>query len=59
MSANGGLDNVPPFPPEYRSSGLVLHVTSLPGDYGIGDLGGASPFAWVDRLKWAKLGAAG
>ena len=40
---------VPPFPPEYRASGLLLHVTSLPSPYGIGDLGPAA-FAWIDRL---------
>jgi 4-alpha-glucanotransferase len=56
MSNNGGPASVPPFPPEYRASGLLLHVTSLPSQYGIGDLG-SSAFAWVDRLhdagqKW-------
>ena len=40
---------VPPFPSEYRSSGVLLHVTSLPSPYGIGDLG-PSAFSWVDRL---------
>ena len=40
---------LPPFPPEYRSSGILLHVTSLPSFYGIGDLG-PSAFSWVDRL---------
>src|ERR1700687_2350423 len=49
MSGNGGLIVAPPFPPEYRASGLLLHVTSLPSPYGIGDLGPAA-FAWVDRL---------
>jgi 4-alpha-glucanotransferase len=49
MSGNGGLTNVPPFPPEYRASGLLLHVTSLPSPYGIGDLG-RTAFSWVDRL---------
>ena len=49
MSGNGGRENVPPFPPEYRASGLLLHVTSLPSPYGIGDLG-SSAFSWVDRL---------
>jgi 4-alpha-glucanotransferase len=39
----------PPFPPGYRASGVLLHVTSLPSAYGIGDLGPAA-FAWVDRL---------
>jgi 4-alpha-glucanotransferase len=49
MSGNGGLTNVPPFPLEYRASGLLLHVTSLPSSYGIGDLG-SSAFSWIDRL---------
>jgi 4-alpha-glucanotransferase len=49
MSGNGGLTNVPPFPIEYRGSGLLLHVTSLPSPYGIGDLG-SSAFSWIDRL---------
>ncbi len=40
---------VPPFPSKYRSSGILLHVTSLPSPYGIGDLG-PSAFSWVDRL---------
>lgn len=40
---------VPPFPLEYRASGLLLHVTSLPSPYGIGDLG-PSAFSWVDLL---------
>ena len=30
-----------------RSSGVLLHVTSLPGPYGIGDLGPAA-HAWID-----------
>jgi 4-alpha-glucanotransferase len=42
----------PPFPPEYRASGLLLHVTSLPSPYGIGDLGPAA-LSWVDRLHYA------
>jgi len=49
MSATGGLTGVPPFPLDYRASGLLLHVTSLPSPYGIGDLG-PSAFSWVDRL---------
>jgi 4-alpha-glucanotransferase len=44
--------SVPPFPPEYRASGLLLHVTSLPSPYGIGDLG-SSAFSWIDRLHQA------
>jgi len=42
----------PPFPAEYRASGLLLHVTSLPSPYGIGDVGPAA-VAWVDRLQEA------
>ena len=41
--------SLPPFPPEYRASGLLLHVTSLPSPYGIGDVGPAA-LAWIDRL---------
>ncbi len=48
MSADGPV-TVPPFPPEYRASGLLLHVTSLPAPYGIGDLG-PSAFSWVNLL---------
>ena len=38
-----------PFPLDYRASGLLLHVTSLPSAYGIGDLG-PEAYAWIDRL---------
>src|SRR5580658_8057527 len=48
MSGSGAL-MVAPFPPEYRASGLLLHVTSLPSPYGVGDLG-SSAFSWIDRL---------
>src|ERR1700733_14487479 len=44
----------PPFPPEYRGAGLLLHVTSLPSPYGVGDLG-SSAFSWIDRLHDAGL----
>jgi 4-alpha-glucanotransferase len=46
--SNGRL-KLPPFPPNYRASGLLLHVTSLPSPYGIGDLG-PEAFEWIDRL---------
>jgi 4-alpha-glucanotransferase len=36
-----------------RSSGILLHPTSLPGPYGIGDLGPAA-YAWVDALAQAR-----
>src|SRR5262245_52275149 len=38
-----------PFPVEYRASGVLLHVTSLPSRYGIGDLGPGA-MAWIDCL---------
>jgi 4-alpha-glucanotransferase len=43
---------VPPFPAGYRASGILLHVTSLPSPYGIGDLGPAA-MSWVERLALA------
>ena len=36
----------------YRTSGVLLHITSLPSRYGIGDMGPAA-FAWIDRLHEA------
>src|ERR1700730_5610843 len=54
MSGNGTLMVELPFPPEYRASGLLLHVTSLPSPYGVGDLG-SSAFSWIDRLHDAGL----
>src|SRR5947208_10694344 len=36
-----------------RSAGLLLHPTSLPGPFGIGDLGPAA-VAWIDALARAK-----
>lgn len=36
-----------------RSAGVLLHPTSFPGQFGIGDLGPAA-FAWVDMLVRAK-----
>src|SRR5271170_2450966 len=55
MNDTGGQTNVPPLPAGYRASGLLLHVTSLPSPYGIGDLG-ASAFSWIDRLRDAGQG---
>lgn len=43
---------LPPFPSECRASGLLLHVTSLPSPYGIGDLGPGA-LSWIDRLHEA------
>jgi 4-alpha-glucanotransferase len=36
-----------------RAAGVLLHPTSLPGPYGIGDLGPAA-FAWIDSLAYAQ-----
>src|SRR6266542_5122809 len=49
MSEGDRLSSVVPFPPGYRASGVLLHVTSLPSRYGIGDLG-PTAFACIDRL---------
>ncbi|MCI0699528.1 MAG: 4-alpha-glucanotransferase, partial [Planctomycetia bacterium] len=38
-----------------RSSGILLHLTSLPGPFGIGDLGPMA-FRWVDTLARAGQG---
>ena len=43
---------LPPFPPDYRASGILLHVSSLPSRFGIGDLGPAA-LAWLERLREA------
>ena len=43
------MQTIPPFSPGYRSSGILLHVTSLSSPYGIGDLG-MPAFDWIDRL---------
>ena len=42
-----------PSPTKSRSAGLLLHPTSLPGPFGVGDLGPAA-FAWIDLLAAAK-----
>ena len=52
MSDNSRSFSVPPFAPAYRASGLLLHVTSLPSPYGIGDVGPAA-LSWIDRLHEA------
>src|ERR1700757_1571082 len=44
--------NLPPFPSAYRASGVLLHVTSLPSRFGIGDMGPGA-FSWIDRLHEA------
>ena len=42
----------PPFPQDYRASGVLLPITSLPSEYGIGDVGPVA-FAWIDQLHQA------
>src|SRR5580692_3390564 len=51
MSVNG-QPTILPFPAGYRASAVLLHVTSLPTPYGIGDVGPAAR-AWVDQLHEA------
>jgi 4-alpha-glucanotransferase len=46
------IARLPPFLPDYRTSGLLLHVTSLPSPYGVGDVGPAG-LSWIDRLAQA------
>jgi 4-alpha-glucanotransferase len=52
MSTNGRPGDSSALPPGARASGVLLHVTSLPSRYGIGDLG-PSALAWIDRLHEA------
>ena len=47
--------SVSPISPELRASGILLHVTSLPSPYGIGDVG-PTALAWIDRLGEAGQG---
>ena len=46
------MTDLPPYPADYRASGVLVHVTSLPSRYGIGDLGPAAAM-WIDRLREA------
>jgi 4-alpha-glucanotransferase len=50
MSMDLGANAVPPFPAEYRASGMLLHVTSLPSAYGVGDVGPVA-YAWANHLR--------
>jgi len=52
MSDHRRPNTLSPFPPGYRAAGVLLHVTSLPSPYGIGDVGPAA-LAWIDRLHEA------
>lgn len=42
-----------PFPGELRAAGILLHLTSLPSKFGVGDFGPPA-FDWIDRLAEAK-----
>src|SRR5215831_12568395 len=55
MSDDSQRPRFPPFPPDYRASGVLLHVTSLPSLYGVGDVGPAA-LEWIDRLRDAGQG---
>ena len=52
VSNNSQTTSLSPFPLGYRASGVLLHVTSLPSPYGIGDVGPTAR-AWIDRLHEA------
>jgi 4-alpha-glucanotransferase len=52
MSGNSQPLGVPSFAPAYRASGLLLHVTSLPSAYGVGDVGPPA-LSWIERLHGA------
>src|SRR5947207_7353347 len=49
LMSNYSSPKLPPFPSSYRASGLLLHVTSLPSRYGIGDVG-PTAIAWINQL---------
>src|SRR5262245_66082810 len=49
MSRTVHQPGLPPFGPDSRASGILLHVTSLPSPYGVGDVGPVA-FSWIDRL---------
>jgi 4-alpha-glucanotransferase len=53
MSDAGSSTGFIPFAPQYRASGVLLHVSSLPSAYGIGDVG-PTALATVDRLQAAS-----
>src|ERR1700752_30822 len=49
---SGTTTAVPPFPREYRASGWLLNVTSLPSPSGVGAVGPAA-ISWISRLAQA------
>jgi 4-alpha-glucanotransferase len=52
MSDASRPSSLPPFPAGYRASGVLVHVTSLPSPYGVGDVGPGA-LGWIDRLHSA------
>lgn len=42
------------FPPGYRAAGVLLHVSSLPSRYGVGDFG-PQAVQWIDALADAQM----
>ena len=44
-----------PFSADYRASGLLLHITSLPSPYGIGDVGPVA-ISWINHLTESGQG---
>jgi 4-alpha-glucanotransferase len=49
MSNHAAPESGTLFPTGYRASGVLLHLTSLPGPYGVGDAGPPA-YQWVDAL---------
>ena len=47
--------HVPSFTPDDRASGILLHLSSLPSRFGIGDFGPVAQ-SWIDRLRQAGQG---
>jgi 4-alpha-glucanotransferase len=52
MSYNRHPAGMIPFAAHYHASGVLVHITSLPSPYGIGDVGPAA-FTMIDRLHAA------
>jgi 4-alpha-glucanotransferase len=52
MQGHGRKPIVLPFLPDYRASGILAHVTSLPSGHGIGDLGPTAR-RWIEHLHAA------
>ncbi|MBI1246275.1 4-alpha-glucanotransferase [bacterium] len=49
MTDSHSPQTIPPFPDGYRAAGILMHLTSLPSPYGIGDFG-PSAIDWIDLL---------